>query len=233
MKGIIVVICFMLPVSMAVLALLLFRGDIQLNHPDRERFGAIGLDVSNHQGTIEWNKVPMEFSFVYVKATEGVTFTDRSFRRNRDGVIRSGRAFGAYHFYLFGYSGGEQAAHFIRTAGAISAMDLPPVLDVEFSGNPRDIDVERERVEIGKFIKAIESHYGRKVILYVTDESYDCLISGRFTNPVWYRSVYTPLVRHIPDMRIWQYGNRGKVRGIKGYVDLDAFAGNGTELRGM
>lgn len=148
-------------------------------------------------------------------------------------MTRSGRAFGAYHFYLFGYSGEEQAAHFIRTIGATSEMDLPPVLDIEFSGNPRDIDVERERVEIGKCIKAIESHYGRKVILYVTDESYDRLISGRFTNPVWYRSVYTPITRHIPDMRIWQYSNRGKVRGIKGYVDMNAFAGNEAELRGM
>lgn len=230
MKRIIISVLFILPVPIAVLFFLLYRGDIQINHPDRDRYGVIGLDVSHHQGKIEWAEVPREYRFVYAKATEGVTFTDRSFRRNRDEVKKTGRAFGAYHFYLFGYSGEEQARHFIRTAGA---TDLPPVLDVEFSGNPHDIDVDRERAEIAKCIALLESHYRRRVILYVTDDSYDRLISGRFTNPVWYRSVYTPVLRSIPYMIIWQYGNRGKVRGIKGPVDLDAFAGDEKELRGI
>jgi len=42
-----------------------------------------GFDVSHHQGEINWKKIsPMQYQFVYLKATEGGDFKDQNFQQN-------------------------------------------------------------------------------------------------------------------------------------------------------
>jgi len=62
-----------------------------------------GIDVSNHQGKIEWSKVrewkghPIQF--VYIKATEGETHQDKSYARNLEGARKNGLRVGSYHYF--------------------------------------------------------------------------------------------------------------------------------------
>ena len=45
---------------------------VAIASPLAKRAAPQGIDVSNHQGTIDWTKVASEgLSFVYIKATEG------------------------------------------------------------------------------------------------------------------------------------------------------------------
>jgi len=37
---------------------------------------SFGIDVSHHNGNINWEQVPEDVEFVYVKATEGATYVD-------------------------------------------------------------------------------------------------------------------------------------------------------------
>src|SRR5579884_2097043 len=58
---------------------------------------AKGVDVSNNNGTINWTKVAgAGYRFAFGKATEGTSFTDKTYTTNRNGSEGAGLVFGAY-----------------------------------------------------------------------------------------------------------------------------------------
>lgn len=197
-------------------------------HPDGARFPVRGIDVSHHQGIIDWQKVAgAGIVFAYMKATEGGDFSDRQFQRNWREAGAAGVRRGAYHFFTFCRRGGDQAAHFIQTVPADPHM-LPPAVDLEFGGNCPEsagrLDVDKE---LPAFLDLIQAHYGRKALLYATPEFYEAHIAGkRVENPLWLRSIlFEPDYNEHP-WTLWQYHNRGRVAGIDGPVDHNVFAGS-------
>ena len=61
-----------------------------------------GIDVSNHNGSIKWDKVAADekgISFVYIKSTEGATYSDPRFHENAKGATAAGLHVGAYHYF--------------------------------------------------------------------------------------------------------------------------------------
>ena len=46
---------------------------------------SFGIDVSHHNGEINWKQVP-DVEFVYIKATEGATFVDPMYQQNIKGA---------------------------------------------------------------------------------------------------------------------------------------------------
>ncbi|TGN01824.1 glycoside hydrolase family 25 protein [Leptospira yasudae] len=200
------------------------RGWIWFVSPSPEIYPIRGIDVSNHQGKIDWGAVPKsEISFVFIKATEGGDFVDRSFAFNWKEAKRNGFPVGAYHFFTLCKSGKEQAENFIRTVPK-EVDSLPPVVDLEFVGNCKERPpVENVSSEIADFLKVVDSHYGKKTILYLTYEFIDLYIGSNFQDrPVWIRDIF----KHpntFSDIRwiLWQYHSRGRVRGIDGPVDLN------------
>jgi GH25 family lysozyme M1 (1,4-beta-N-acetylmuramidase) len=104
---------------------------------------AKGLDVSNYQGTIDWDKVAKAgYRFAFGKATEGAGYTDKTYTANRNGSEAAGLVFGGYHFArptgatvaAATASAIKQANHFIAVAGP-QPGELPPVLDLEVTGS--------------------------------------------------------------------------------------------------
>src|SRR3990172_4519727 len=94
-------------------------------------YPVVGIDVSNHQGVIDWPKVRASgIAFAYIKATEGGDFRDKSFERNWQDSAKAGMPRGAYHFFTACKSGAEQAGNFIAAVPRESGS-LPPVIDVE------------------------------------------------------------------------------------------------------
>src|SRR5262245_17581145 len=81
---------------------------------DGERYG---IDVSAHQGDIEWTRVAADdIEFVYVKATEGRDFVDARFAANWWDAGAAGLDRGAYHFFTLCTPGTAQAEHFLSIA---------------------------------------------------------------------------------------------------------------------
>ena len=104
---------------------------------------AKGLDVSTWNGAISWNKVSRAgYRFAFGKATEGTGYVDKTYTTNRNGSESAGLVFGAYHFArpagasLAGATASaiRQANHFLAVA-APQPGELPPVLDLEVTGN--------------------------------------------------------------------------------------------------
>ena len=179
-----------------------------------------GIDVSNHQGPIDWTAVAGDkITFAYIKASEGADFTDRQFANNWPRAAQAGLRRGAYHFFTLCRPGRDQASHFLRTAPPEDAA-LPPAVDLELAGNcrarPTPAEVQRQ---LDDFLTAVEAAWGRQVLLYVGEDweaQYPLLDSS--PRPHW-------LVSHVgrPSKRwtVWQLHGFAYVDGVEGRVDLD------------
>lgn len=196
--------------------------------PDRNRYPVRGVDVSHHQGTIDWLALKSDgIAFAYIKATEGGDFSDLKFAENWREAARAGISRGAYHFFTLCRKGGEQARHFIATV-PVTPGALPPAVDLEFGGNcARRPSAAALRIELTTFLKALETHYKSKPILYTTRAFHDAYLRGAYPGyGFWTRSIYLE-----PDFRnkswiIWQFHERARKPGIKGPVDLNVFRGS-------
>jgi GH25 family lysozyme M1 (1,4-beta-N-acetylmuramidase) len=70
------------------------------------------------------------------------------------------------------------------------------------------------------YLKATEGSDWTNVVLYVTVDAYDAFLKdGRIHNPLWIRNIWTqpPQASWV----LWQFANRGHLRGIAGAVDLN------------
>jgi lysozyme len=74
--------------------------------------------------------------FVYIKAAEGVTLTDRDFARNWAAAASAGLRRGAYQFFSLCDPGIAQARSFLRTVPR-GPRALPPAVDLGRAGNCR------------------------------------------------------------------------------------------------
>nr|WP_217497729.1 GH25 family lysozyme [Lysobacter enzymogenes] len=77
--------------------------------PDRARYPLRGIDVSHHQGAIDWRAVARDaVAFAYLKASEGGDHRDRRYAANARDARAAGVAVGAYHFFTFCRDGGRR-----------------------------------------------------------------------------------------------------------------------------
>src|SRR6185369_3349649 len=204
--------------------------------PDPLLYPLRGIDVSHHQGAIDWPTVARsDISFAYLKASEGGDYLDPSFTSNLAAARRAGLWVGAYHFFTLCRSGGDQARHFLAVLGGspssarlatdlpaknLPAKNLPVVVDLEFGGNcaarPSPAALQGE---LAAFLAMVEGTLGQKVVIYATDEFdsiYGTVLPPR---PRWRRSLFQ--LPAEPGWVLWQYHNAGHVAGIAGRVDLD------------
>jgi lysozyme len=211
------------------LGFLLYNRKIWFVYPNKDIYSVDGLDISHHQGKVDWEKVDKKYQFVFIKATEGDDFIDKRFYENVEGIKSTQRILGAYHFFHFNYGGLEQANNYINTVGNI--IDLPPVVDFEFTGNPKKYDRQNISNELRICIDTLEKHYGYKVILYVTKDAYIHFIENNIYNPIWNRSILFPIKKKKKNVRFWQYHNSAITEGINTKVDLNVFKGDILELK--
>lgn len=196
--------------------------------PDKEIYSVKGLDISNHQGQINWMIVPKEYKFIFIKATEGSDFVDKRFYSNLMGSKEMGHLVGAYHFFHFNYSGSIQAKNYIDTVQKY--VNLPPVVDIEFDGNPKKYDITKIRAELKIMLSMLKQYYQVDPILYVTQRSYQEIVKGYFDNRIWLRSTILPLTGKEKNVVFWQYTDRAEISGIEGLVDANVFKGNINQL---
>jgi lysozyme len=211
---------------LAVAAAIAWQRGWTWNHPDPSRFPVQGIDVSHHQGAIDWRSVASEgwIRFAYVKATEGGDWIDPEFGRNWTAARREGLRVGAYHFFTFCAPGIEQARHFLRVVPP-AAVALPAALDVEGGGACARPAREEILREIRAWCRAVEAATGKPPVIYVTDESYRSILAGSgIEYRLWIRDLFRePVPAAGEAWSFWQWHSRGRIRGVKGLVDLDAY----------
>lgn len=221
--------------AIAVLALLIWRGDIALNHPSESDYPVRGVDVSHYQGEIDFQRLAEQgMQFAFIKATEGSASVDERLEQNLENVQSAPMRAGFYHFFSYDSPGSAQAENFIMHVPALEDM-LPPVIDVEFYGDKASNPPERAQVEpeLRALVNAVEQEYGMKPILYCTQRAYRLYIQNAFEDcDLWIRSVYwRPRIDR--GWTFWQYTDRAKLEGYSGEepcIDLNVFCGTAEEF---
>ena len=195
-----------------------------------------GIDVSRHQGKIDWEKMKREsaettpVSFAYIKATEGSDFTDKNFETNFGEAAKQGIIRGAYHYFKTQSTGQAQAEMFIKTV-KLKKGDLPPMVDVE----ERPKDVKRFIQELKIFIAKIEGHYGVKPVIYSYKKFKQRYLNDAYFDkyPSWVAHYYVPYLDEDIEWLIWQCSDIGTVPGIEENVDINIFNGNIEQLKSL
>ena len=192
-----------------------------------------GIDVSHHQGIINWKEVgrDKQIRFVYVKATQGTSITDEYYLRNMRGVREQGLRCGSYHFMSSRSSVRAQFRHF-RTMMKRCRQDLIPMIDVEREG-VKGWSRKQVQDSVALFTRLVKKYYGKKPLIYSQVNFYNSHLAPRFNTYFLFLGKYNsrrPEIKGAGRHNIWQFTERGKVRGIKGHVDLDRFM-SGTSLR--
>ena len=194
----------------------------------------IGVDVSHHQGAIDWDKLAADrVSFAYIKATEGGDWLDTRFAENWRAAKRTSIARGAYHYFTLCTPAETQAAHFIRTLGPLD-NDLPPALDVEQMEPCSDESTQQTPAEgVDIFLDIVEAHYGVRPIIYTTRDFHDAHLQSMTGERFWVSSISNEPDWRTEDWVIWQFTHRGTRAGINGAVDMNRLKGEMETLGAM
>lgn len=189
-----------------------------------------GIDASRYQLNIDWEVVAQQgIHFAFVKATEGATHLDTLFEKNWTSIRSAGIRRGAYHFFRPQTDPLLQAHHFIDHVVLLEG-DLPPVLDIEVLDNSHPKLIV---ASLKTWLETVYQHYGVRPILYTNLKYYNKHLAGHFDDyPLWIArySDDEPVLACGRDWQFWQYGNRGKIPGVAGYVDFNVFFGDWLDL---
>ena len=191
-----------------------------------------GVDVSRWQADIDWPKLRTQgANFAFIKATDGGDHLDPMFRKNWRAAHEAGLKRGAYHFFYWCRTAGEQADWFIRNVPRDPSA-LPPVIDVEYNGESsckRRLSPEKIREKMQVFMDKLERHYGQRPIIYTAPDFYRDNLQGAFLDyPFWLRAVAEHPSKVYPGRKwiFWQYSGSGLSHGVEGKIDLNVFHGS-------
>lgn len=178
------------------------------------------IDVSEHQGKIDWEKVKPQIDGAILRCGYGSDYTDQDdeqFKRNADECTRLGIPFGVY---LYSYAkcveqAKSEAAHVLRLIKPYK-LSYPVYLDLEESGTA-DGAVERA-VVFGDIIEKARYWCGIYANLYWWEV---ILKKGleRFTK--WVAQYNVACEYDGSNLDIWQFSSKGNVPGISGNVDMN------------
>ncbi|MGN0423990.1 MAG: glycoside hydrolase family 25 protein [Acetatifactor sp.] len=191
-----------------------------------------GIDVSSHQGVIDWNLVAqdgVEFAFIRVGfrgyGSEGKLVVDEMFHTNIQQAKEAGVKVGVYMFsQAITEAELDEEVQLVLDNIASYQLDCPVVYDVEMiSGNGRMNKLtpeERTNLTL-RFCEKIAQAGYRPMIYHNTEmaairidyaalEAYD----------KWYAS-YNRRMFFPYEFQVWQYSDKGSVQGIKTNVDMN------------
>ncbi len=206
------------------------RQENYMSYEDENYTSSFGIDISEHNGTIDFEKVKKAgVDFVIIRAgwrgaTEGVLHVDKSVEEYYRGAKNAGLEVG---FYFFSQAVSEQEA--VEEADYLVSIirgknfDIPLAFDYEDFPDGRISSLSgEERTNIAKaFLERIRMHNYNAILYtnmawlrdyYVIDEikNYD----------IWFAQYYD-IPEYPYPFSIWQYSETGNIDGIEGNVDLN------------
>lgn len=200
-------------------------------------FSVFGIDVSQYQAIIDWDKLKKEEnpSFVIIRATAGKDNKDNKFDFNWNSAKQKLILRGAYHYYRPDENSTDQANFFIKTV-KIEEGDLPPILDIEKYSRIQSLPSLKNGLL--NWLTIVEEHYGVTPILYTYNKFYTSTIvhDQRFEKyPLWiaWYNIKGNPDKISPNWVFWQFSDKGLVKGIEGDVDINVFNGKARDLDGL
>ncbi len=192
--------------------------------------GTMGIDVSKHNGNIDWNAVKNSgVSYVIIRCgyrgySTGVLVEDPKFRSNIKGAKAAGLKVGAYFF--------SQAVNEVEAVEEASmAIDLvkgyglnyPLFLDVEASGGRADGISRDTRTAVCKTFCQTVQNSGISAGIYANKT----WLTEKINTPsltsykIWLAQYASAPTYKTTRYDLWQYSSKGRVSGISTNVDMN------------
>ncbi len=192
-----------------------------------------GIDVSYHQGEIDWNRVKeagYEFAFIRIAyrgyGEEGKLRADSMALANIDGASAAGLDVGVYVFsQAVSESEAVEEADFVTELLDGRKLELPVVFDPEhIEGDEARTDSvtgEQFTANTKAFCKRIKKAGYEPMFYSNMVWEAEVLDLGKLAKyPIWYAD-YESVPQTPYAFRFWQYSESGTVDGVDGNVDLD------------
>ena len=205
----------------------------RLSYEDDKNYSRLGVDVSHHQGFIDWEKVKAsgyDFAFIRIGyrgyGKSGSLNLDKRFYENIEGAHEAGIDVGVYFFsQAINVEEAREEAQFVIEHLKDYKLELPIVYDPEsiLDDEARTDNISGEQfTENTLMFCSLISEAGYKPMIYsnMLWEAFQFDMSKLVEYPFWYADY--ELKPQTPYKYIyWQYTNEGYVDGISGRTDLD------------
>ena len=190
-----------------------------------------GIDVSIHQGNINWDKVKADgIEFAILRCGYGSDFTyqdDGQFKKNAKECERLGIPYGVY---LYSYATNiekacSEADHVLRVIKGCK-LDYPVYYDLEDANTTGKCSKDMLGKIAEAFCNRIEKA-GYKVGIYANLYWFNNLLTdARFNQWDKWIAQYNTECTYKGKYVMWQYTDKGKVNGINGNVDMNYYYGS-------
>lgn len=181
-----------------------------------------GIDISHHQGDIDFNSLKGNIDFAMVRTSYGSFYEDKKYKQNIKGLERINVPYGFYHFsYATSVeSAKKEAEGFINIIKKYNPT-YPIVIDIEWSNRTENVKADT-LISITDTICSMIEKAGYYAMIYANLDyfnnklndsrldKYDKWLAEWKSNPTYKKS-----------FGIWQYSSKGQIPGIKGNVDLN------------
>lgn len=188
-----------------------------------------GIDISKHNGVIDWNKVNVDFAIIRCGFGDDMTSQDDSqFMSNVNGCISHNIPFGIYIYSYATNLGGSHSVqneinHTLRLLKQLSKKPFCVYYDME----------DKSTEHLGKtlltnyaleFCKQIKNA-GYKAGVYANENWFknflDCSKIASFGHSIWCAKYSENKPNITSNYDIWQYSSSGVVNGINTKVDMN------------
>ena len=184
-----------------------------------------GIDVSAHQGVIDWNKVKADgVEFAILRAGYGklISQKDTKFEENYAGAKARSIPVGAY-WYSYAKTPEEariEADVFLEVISG-KQFDYPVFFDLE-EQSQFELGKEKVNAIIRAFLEEVEKA-GYWVGLYMSASPLKTYVSDTIRNryAIWVANYGVSKPSYSGNYGIWQYSDKGQINGISGNVDMD------------
>ncbi len=195
--------------------------------------GVMGIDVSSHNGSIDWNAVANSgVDYVIIRCGyrgygSGALVEDSKFRYNINGAINAGLKVGVYFFSqaLDEIEAVEEASMVLNLVSGYQ-LTYPIFLDVEYSnsahnGRADGLDVATRTAVCKAFCQTI-TNAGYQAGIYANKTWLQSYIdAGALSGYKIWLAQYAKEPTYSGKYDMWQYSCTGSISGIKGDVDLN------------
>ena len=197
----------------------------------------IVIDVSSHQGDINWDAVKNSgmVDAVILRAGYGVSWTDTYFQRNVQELNRLGIP---YSVYLFSYAENanessmeaDNLINIIKNNGANIASNIFSIYydledwTISSTGESDDgISKETYQAMFNSFSNKVSSALNIAVKIYASKNFIETRFPNSLRPEVGWVAQWGPELTYNGTYEGWQYTSDGSVPGINGRVDMSIF----------
>ena len=205
----------------------------KMRYDDGKYTSRLGVDVSEHQGDINWQEVKnsgIDFAFIRIGyrgyGQSGVIKADARFDDNIAKAKAAGIDVGVYFFsQAINEDEAREEARFVLEHLQGRGLDLPVVYDPENilddvarTDNVTPEQFTKNTIAFNEVIKAA----GYKPMTYsnMLWEAFQLDMTRLQEYPVWYAD-YEPKPQTPYDFTFWQYSEKSTVPGISGIADMN------------